>query len=295
MPPLSEQTERILDGKVRLTKRRNSRYWQAHFKVGNRKIRETTRHADLCEARKIATDAYMNALYRSKNNLPPQSKPSGMWPGLRWIGWKRTTRQAKGRAFIGTTSKRSTSISFRFSVCCTIDNIDLAYSLQRFYDVARRPTDAYAAKGSLITTYNSAFSRVFEEGIRHGYDSEISDTKTRERRGRDAARRPDFTIGRVSNDVSPLRTWIHEGRAGKSRQMRELLRDYVLIIANTGIRHWNGNTQSEVEEHLSTFVTIMVSHIFKFNVPVGRDEGHASLVARPSCVRYFKRIQQRCR
>lgn len=31
--------------------------------------------------------------------------------------------------------------------------------------------------------------------------------------------------------------WIKEGKGCKSRWMRELLRDYVLILANTGMRH----------------------------------------------------------
>jgi hypothetical protein len=37
--------------------------------------------------------------------------------------------------------------------------------------------------------------------------------------------------------IERLRSWINKGRNYKSRQMRELLRDYVLILANTGIRH----------------------------------------------------------
>jgi hypothetical protein len=34
-----------------------------------------------------------------------------------------------------------------------------------------------------------------------------------------------------------MRSWVKQGKEGKSRHMRELLRDYVLILANTGMRH----------------------------------------------------------
>ena len=77
---------------------------------------------------------------------------------------------------------------------------------------------------------------------------------------------------------------------GKSRDMRYLLRDYVLILANTGIRH---GTEAEnlrwkhvhlFEEGGLTFLEMSVS---------GKT-GQRDLICRASTINYLKRIQSRC-
>ena len=37
--------------------------------------------------------------------------------------------------------------------------------------------------------------------------------------------------------IRKLPHWIKQGKAGKPTDMRYLMRDYVLILANTGMRH----------------------------------------------------------
>jgi hypothetical protein len=74
-----------------------------------------------------------------------------------------------------------------------------------------------------------------------------------ENKSRDAVRRPDFTLPEYRRLYRALRAWINRGRNGKSRQMRELLRDYVLILANTGIRHGT-EAQNLKWRNVSTFV-----------------------------------------
>ena len=56
-------------------------------------------------------------------------------------------------------------------------------------------------------------------------------------KGRDSVRRPDFTREEYATLIRKLPSWIDAGREGKSRDMRHLLRDYILILANTGMRH----------------------------------------------------------
>jgi hypothetical protein len=63
-------------------------------------------------------------------------------------------------------------------------------------------------------------------------------------KGRDSTRRPDFSADEYRKLIRVLPSWIDKGREGKSRDMRHLLRDYVLILANTG---WNG-FMKEVED-----------------------------------------------
>jgi hypothetical protein len=49
-------------------------------------------------------------------------------------------------------------------------------------------------------------------------------------------RRPDFALEEYRSLIRSLPSWIEQAQDRKSREMRLLLRDYVCILANTGIR-----------------------------------------------------------
>ena len=74
MPKLSPQTMTVLDGDVRLVKRKNSRAWQAAFKVDGHWIRVTTKCKQLDDAKKSARMLYLEYQVRLKNGLPVLSK-----------------------------------------------------------------------------------------------------------------------------------------------------------------------------------------------------------------------------
>jgi hypothetical protein len=56
-------------------------------------------------------------------------------------------------------------------------------------------------------------------------------------KGEKSERRPDFTREEYATMIRKLPHWIKQGKAGKPTDMRYLMRDYVLILANTGMRH----------------------------------------------------------
>ena len=87
-----------------------------------------------------------------------------------------------------------------------------------------------------LITHNSALNRVFDEAVVRGYMNR-SHVPVLINKGRDSTRRPDFSADEYRSLIRTLPSWIDKGREGKSRDMRHLLRDYVLILANTGIRH----------------------------------------------------------
>jgi integrase len=87
-----------------------------------------------------------------------------------------------------------------------------------------------------------------------------------------------------------LRKWVKEGRAGKSTHMRELLRDYVLILANTGMRHGT-EAQNLCWKHVSVIEQNGRSYVAMW---VKGKTQERELIARHSCLRYLKRIHSRC-
>jgi integrase len=111
-----------------------------------------------------------------------------------------------------------------------------------------------------------------------------------ENKGRDGERRPDFTLDEYRKLYRGLRKWVREGRNGKSRDMRELLRDYVLILANTGIRHGT-EAQNLCWKHIETFDQDRRSYV---GMSVKGKTKRRELVARHGCITYLKRIHARC-
>jgi hypothetical protein len=88
----------------------------------------------------------------------------------------------------------------------------------------------------MLNTHNSALNRVFDEAVVRGYMNR-SHVPVLINKCRDSTRRPDFSAYECRKLIRILPSWIDKGREGKSRDMRHLLRDYVLILANTGLRH----------------------------------------------------------
>jgi hypothetical protein len=90
--------------------------------------------------------------------------------------------------------------------------------------------------------------------------------------------------------INRLPTWINEGREGKSREMRHLLRDYVLVLANTGIRH--GTEAENLRwKHLHIFEEKGKTYL---EMSVSGKTGQRDLICRANTITFLKRIQSRC-
>ena len=90
-------------------------------------------------------------------------------------------------------------------------------------------------KASTLNTHNSAMNRVYAEAVSRGFVMQAK-VPILANNGEGAQRRPDFSLADYRTMIRKLPYWIEQGKGGKSRDMCELLRDYVLIVANTGMR-----------------------------------------------------------
>jgi integrase len=169
-----------------------------------------------------------------------------------------------------------------------IDRIN--YAMIQQFGLWRAEKMGKEPKASTLNTHNSALNRIFDEALMRSYIAKIQ-VPILENKGRDAERRPDFGIEEYRKIYRSLRTWIHEGRKGKSRDMRELLRDYILILANTGMRHGT-EAQNLRWKNISTFERDERSYVAMY--VKGKTKAR-ELIARHSCLIYLKRIHARCR
>lgn len=101
--------------------------------------------------------------------------------------------------------------------------------------------------------------------------------------------RPALTLPEYSLLIKRMRKWIYETDNAEWRYTRELMRDYVLILANTGMRvgELNNLKVSDIVEFKDT----MGRKNYMFNVK-GKT-GKREVVGRVSCVRYVQRVIER--
>ena len=286
LPKLPPPERTLLDGRILLYKRENSRLWQTSFRIAGHYIRLSTKQWDKSEASIVAMDLYLESRFKQKNNIPLKTRSFGDIAALAITEMKRSLAEKRGKTVYNDYIIALNRYLIPFLGGYQINRIDFAaissYEDWRAEKMGKRPT------ASSVGTHNSAINKVFDEAIKRGYvAAEKRPFLVNE--GVDGKRRPDFTLDEYVKMVRGLRTFIASSRDGKTREMRLLLRDYALILANSGIRH---GTEAD---------NLCWRHI-RFARERGRDvllfyvdgkTGGREIVARNICVAFLSRIQSR--
>ncbi|MBD3756267.1 MAG: tyrosine-type recombinase/integrase, partial [Gammaproteobacteria bacterium] len=115
-----------------------------------------------------------------------------------------------------------------------IAKIDLA-ALTAF-DAWRTEKNKKPFSQSGINNHNAALNRVFDEAELHGWMVK-SLRPTLLNKGVKSESRGSFTNAEYTKIYTALRSWHKETKNEKAAATREVLRNYVLFLANTGVRH----------------------------------------------------------
>jgi hypothetical protein len=221
MPKLSPKTVTLLDGDLRLFKRDRSRTWQAAFKIDGRWVRITTKCKQLEDAKRRARELYVEYQVRQKNGLPVVSKRFA--DVARIVIADMDQQLAAG---VGKASWRDYKIVLeKYLIPYFGDRFVTSINyeeLQRFAKW-REGKMGHEPSASTLNTHNSALNRVFDEAVARGYMNRTH-VPVLINKGRDSERRPDFRREEYRKMLARLPSWVDEGREGKSRDMRHLLR-----------------------------------------------------------------------
>ena len=287
MPVLSPNSKLVLDGAFVLTQRDGNAKWQARFKIAGRWHRMSTKTKNLIEAKDAAREQYIEAKYRAKLGVPVQSKRFKDVAKLAVDEMQKSLAGGEGKKVYRDYIQAMDNYLIPFFGNHHIDK--LVYSEIRLFAVWRTEKIGRELKASTLNTHNSALNRIFDEAVKNGYMAK-SQVPVLENKGRGAQRRPDFTIDEYRKLCRGLRHWVKQGRDGKSRRHARIATDYVLILANTGIRHGT-EAQNLRWKHIFTFEKDGRSFL---SMSVKGKTKRRELIARHGCVRYLKRIHQRC-
>jgi integrase len=236
VPKLSSDSVPIQNGSIVLTKRPKSPFWQARFRIGRKWVRTSTKSSDLDEASAVAVNLHARAEIKADMGYPVVTRK-----------FKSVAEAVKANLQVRLDSGTGKSV-FRdyiqvidnylipFFGSRNVGNIDHSlmskFSQYRIEQIGREPAR------STLNTHSAALRRIFSEAVNHGYVSlsQVPSLKVAKGAGQSTVRRPSFTRDEYKKLYTFMREWVKGGRRGKASDIRYLLQDYVLILANSGLR-----------------------------------------------------------
>jgi integrase len=228
-----ESTHQLIYRNLTLYQREHSAVWQCRYKADNKWVRATTKETEYELAVIKAKDLLVEAEIRKRSGIPVVTK---RFKDIAYLAIDRMERDLRG-GLGKVIYKDYIRIIKEFFIPSfgqrLITNIDYD-ALQDYYN-DREARFGAAISNSNRKTQNAAFNRVFDEAIVRGYLTESNrpklDGKTKE-----SVRRPAFELHELRALLKQLGPYIEAGRTKDVRERREILRDYIEMLVDTGAR-----------------------------------------------------------
>lgn len=279
---------KLRDGEVVLYKRKDSDKWQARFLTPNRTWqRISTKKVRIDDAKVVACEEYDRARFRDDEGLIAVSRRFRDVAKLAIQRMDLETASGRGKVAYKDYQQVIHKYLIPYFGSTHIDKIDVP-KMQQF-ETWRLQQMKRAPAASTILNHNAALHRVFDVAVAEGWikQQQIPPFKVS---GKKAKRRPAFTLQEWNTITANLRHWVEKTNYPRSKQMRELLWDYVLILANTGIR--TGKEAMNLKWSQIRWHTDKNKQRY-LAITVDGKTGPRELVARHGCIEFLKRIQSR--
>lgn len=233
MTTKNETTHQLIHRNLTLYQREHSQVWQCRYKVANKWLRATTKETKFDLAVTRAKELLIEAEIRHRSGIPVVTK---RFKDIAELAIDRMERDLKGglgkviykdyiriirEHFIPSLGQR------------LITNIDYDALEQYYRD--REERYGVAISNTHRKTQNAAFNRVFDEAIVRGYLTESNRPKL-DGKTKVGERRPAFELHELKALLKNLGPYIESSRTRDVRERREILRDYVEMLVDTGAR-----------------------------------------------------------
>ena len=285
MPQKSEQTVHILEGKATLFKRPLTPCWHVRYKVHGKWERSTTKCDELADAKQRAVDLVTEAWFKERHGMPVVNKRFKSVARLAIRRMAELEKSGRGKSTYKTYTQVINNYLIPLLGNHNVDRIDNAvlaqFERQRFEILGRVPS------ASVINNHNSALNRVFDEAIERGYMTKFQLPLLRND-GVKSQRRPDFRLEDYTQLYKGMRTWVREARQGNETLLRNILRSYVLVLANTGIRAGTEGMNLQWQ-HVEFFEQDARKYLM---LHVRGKTGQREVIARHNTVRYLDRLRK---
>jgi integrase len=229
----------------------------------------------------------MNAWYRAKNDLPVLTKRFKSMANTAIKRMETALEAGHGKVTYQSYIRALNNYHIPFLGQHNIDKI--TYSVLRDFDLKRIAKMGKEPTASTLNTHNSALNRVFDVAVELGFMTR-SQVPELQNKGTESNRRANITIDEYNTLCRGMRAYIKTAREGYERDIRLLLRDYVLILANTGIRP--GTEAMNLKWQHVSIVTNKGKTYLSLNIK-GKTKKWRSIQVRHRVARYLQRIQER--
>jgi integrase len=285
---VNEKLAHARGGEVVLYKRGDSKRWQARFKLKDLKWRRVaTKHQNLQYAAQAACEAYDRARYLFDANVPISSKRFDVVARLAIDEMEAQITSGHGKPVYNDYITATKKYLIPFFGNYNLNSIGYE-ELQKF-GTWRVKTMGRTPVLSTITTHNSAMNRVFDTAVERGWIAQAQVPKLKNN-GKKGTAREAFSLSDYKSLVGYMPSWIDKGHTEKTNQMRRLLRDYVLVLSNTGIRH--GTEAMGLRWRDIEWITQKNGERF-LRLTVTGKIGKREPIARHSTEDYLRRLQER--
>lgn len=228
------RTERIND-KLTIYLRPRSTRWQARIRLPNGEWhRFSTGKTEFDEAKEEALKQYYTADFKQKNKLPPSTRKFRRVAEFAKQRMQEELDSGGGRVVFKdyiTAIDRYLIPFFGNKAVASIKVSDL-----KEFDTWRTEKLGRRAAHSTINTHNSALNRVLDEAEMRGWITG-SIRPSLVNKGKSADSRGSFTKEEYRTIYRNMRHWYKKAHRQDTRETREVLHNYILFLANTGVRH----------------------------------------------------------
>ena len=284
---VNENLAHARGGEVVLYRRPDSQRWQARFKLKDMQWRRTaTKHMNLQYAAQSACEAYDRARFLFDENIPISSK---RFDAAANLAVEELTKQLAAKVgksvykdYVTVINKYLIPFFGRYNINSIGYEEMQAFGVWRERQLGRKPA------ASTVTTHISAMNRVFDTALERGWVVRAQIPKVKNTGSKGTAREA-FSQSEYNSLASYMVNWSEQGHTEKTRHMRALLRDYVLVLKNTGVRH--GTEALGLRWRDIAFIKRGDERYLQFTV-TGKT-GRRTLIATHHTEEYLRRLQLR--
>jgi integrase len=221
--------------KLRLDKRAGSDNWYARLTLPNgKRLVKTTKTEDIETAKEVALRLYYEVDARIQNKLPATTRKFGDVAKHAIARMETEIREGVGKQAYRDYVQALNKWLIPYFGTTDIAKLDLAAVTA--FDAWRTAQSGKVPAQSTINNHNSALNRVLDEAELNGWIVK-SLRPTLLNKGVKTQSRGSFSVEEYRTVYSALRTFHKKTPNEKSAATRETLRNYVLFLANTGVRH----------------------------------------------------------
>lgn len=221
--------------KLRIDKRKGTDSWYARLTLPNgKRVVKSTKTENLEEAKEFALQLYYETQARIKNKLPATTRK---FKDVAEHAIKRMHNElAEG---VGKQSYKDYIQALNKWLIPYFGKTDIAkidYAQLKHFDAWRTQQTGKTPAQSTINNHNAALNRVLDEAELNGWITKAL-RPTLLNKGVKTESRGSFTAEEYRIIYTTLRSYHKSTAVAKAAATRETLYNYVLFLANTGIRH----------------------------------------------------------